>query len=219
MDGLIGKTNEAKIAAVIDQERSQVNRAAQAALLHWPYTYIEENNFKTELNKTIGEGKYTLSYDSANKIYTVTYVESNRSYTINNWDTDEETENAKATLVINTKIAKFAKNTVSAQLSFSVKAQLNGKEVYNNILNVTHEESAGEKAIIIKDIPTGANVTINAVYNTLSYKLTSNQTATVTLEGNKATIANFEYTYDYKNITGSSATTALLYDGSSLSHR
>ena len=219
MDGLIGKTNEAKIAAVIDQERSQVNRAAQAALLHWTYTYIEENNFKTELNKTIGEGKYTLSYDSANKIYTVTYVESNRSYTVNNWDTDEETENAKATLVINTKIAKFAKNTVSAQLSFSVKAQLNGKEVYNNILNVTHEESAGEKAIIIKDIPTGANVTINAVYNTLSYKLTSNQTATVTLEGNKATIANFEYTYDYKNITGSSATTALLYDGSSLSQR
>ena len=219
MDGLIGKTNEAKIAAVIDQERSQVNRAAQAALLHWPYTYIEENNFKTELNKTIGEGKYTLSYDSANKIYTVTYVESSRSYTVNNWDTDEETENAKATLVINTKIAKFAKNTVSAQLSFSVKAQLNGKEVYNNILNVTHEESAGEKAIIIKDIPTGANVTINAVYNTLSYKLTSNQTATVTLEGNKAKIANFEYTYDYKNITGSSATTALLYDGSSLSQR
>lgn len=219
MDGLIGKTNEAKIAAVIDQERSQVNRAAQAALLHWPYTYIEENNFKTELNKTIGEGKYTLSYDSANKIYTVTYVESNRSYTVNNWDTDEETENAKATLVINTKIAKFAKNTVSAQLSFSVKAQLNGKEVYNNILNVTHEESAGEKAIIIKDIPTGANVTINAVYNTLSYKLTSNQTATVTLESNKATIANFEYIYDYKNITGSSATTALLYDGSSLSQR
>ena len=219
MDGLIGKTNEAKIAAVIDQERSQVNRAAQAALLHWPYTYIEENNFKTELNKTIGEGKYTLSYDSANKIYTVTYVESNRSYTVNNWGTDEETENAKATLVINTKIAKFAKNTVSAQLSFSVKAQLNGKEVYNNILNVTHEESAGEKAIIIKDIPTGANVTINAVYNTLSYKLTSNQTATVTLEGTKATIANFEYTYDYKNITGSSATTALLYDGSSLSQR
>ena len=219
MDGLIGKTNEAKIAAVIDQERSQVNRAAQAALLHWPYTYIEENNFKTELNKTIGEGKYTLSYDSANKIYTVTYVESNRSYTVNNWDTDEETENAKATLVINTKIAKFAKNTVSAQLSFSVKAQLNGKEVYNNILNVTHEKSAGEKAIIIKDIPTGANVTINAVYNTLSYKLTSNQTATVTLESNKATITNFEYTYDYKNITGSSATTALLYDGSSLSQR
>lgn len=219
MDGLIGKTNEAKIAAVIDQERSQVNRAAQAALLHWPYTYIEENNFKTELNKTIGEGKYTLSYDSANKIYTVTYVESNRSYTVNNWGTDEETENAKATLVINTKIAKFAKNTVSAQLSFSVKAQLNGKEVYNNILNVTHEESAGEKAIIIKDIPTGANVTINAVYNTLSYKLTSNQTATVTLESNKATIANFEYIYDYKNITGSSATTALLYDGSSLSQR
>lgn len=219
MDGLIGKTNEAKIAAVIDQERSQVNRAAQAALLHWPYTYIEENNFKTELNKTIGEGKYTLSYDSANKIYTVTYVESNRSYTVNNWDTDEGTETAKATLVINTKIAKFAQNTVSAQLSFSVKAQLNGKEVYNNILNVTHEKSAGEKAIIIKDIPAGANVTINAVYNTLSYKLTSNQTTTVTLEGNKATIANFEYTYDYKNITGSSATTALLYDGSSLSQR
>lgn len=83
---------------------------------------------------------------------------------------------------------------------------------------IKQAKNAGEKAMVIKDIPVGANVTINAIYNTLSYKLTSSETATVKLENNTKTV-NFEYTYDYKNISGSSATTAVVYNGSSLSQK
>ena len=167
-------------------------------------TKVEEGKIDGVTNN--GDGTLTVKKDG----YSVTVDDSKQP--------SNDTATDKGTLVINTKIAKFAQNTVSAQLSFSVKAELNGKNVYNNIVNVAHSKNAGEKAMVIKDIPVGANVTINAIYNTLSYKLTSSETATVKLENNTKTV-NFEYTYDYKNISGSSATTAVVYNGSSLSQK
>lgn len=201
-NGMIKKAKETEV-------KEEIKRIVLGYHLTNGYEPLEDY-----LKSKVEEGK--IDNVTNNKDGTLTVKKDGYSVTVD--DSKQDTATDKGTLVINTKIAKFAQNTVSAQLSFSVKAELNGKNVYNNIVNVAHSKNAGEKAMVIKDIPVGANVTINAIYNTLSYKLTSSETATVKLENNTKTV-NFEYTYDYKNISGSSATTAVVYNGSSLSQK
>lgn len=208
-NGMIKKAKDATNQAKETEVKEKIKRIVLGYHLTNGYEPLEDY-----LKSKVEEGK--IDNVTNNKDGTLTVKKDGYSVTVD--DSKQDTATDKGTLVINTKIAKFAQNTVSAQLSFSVKAELNGKNVYNNIVNVAHSKNAGEKAMVIKDIPVGANVTINAIYNTLSYKLTSSETATVKLENNTKTV-NFEYTYDYKNISGSSATTAVVYNGSSLSQK
>lgn len=208
-NGMIKKAKDATNQAKETEVKEEIKRIVLGYHLTNGYEPLEDY-----LKSKVEEGK--IDNVTNNKDGTLTVKKDGYSVTVD--DSEQDTATDKGTLVINTKIVKFAQNTVSAQLSFSVKAELNGKNVYNNIVNVAHSKNAGEKAMVIKDIPVGANVTINAIYNTLSYKLTSSETATVKLENNTKTV-NFEYTYDYKNISGSSATTAVVYNGSSLSQK
>ena len=208
-NGMIKKARDATNQAKETEVKEEIKRIVLGYHLTNGYEPLEDY-----LKSKVEEGK--IDNVTNNKDGTLTVKKDGYSVTVD--DSEQDTATDKGTLVINTKIVKFAQNTVSAQLSFSVKAELNGKNVYNNIVNVAHSKNAGEKAMVIKDIPVGANVTINAIYNTLSYKLTSSETATVKLENNTKTV-NFEYTYDYKNISGSSATTAVVYNGSSLSQK
>ena len=78
-------------------------------------TKVEEGKIDGVTNN--GDGTLTVKKDG----YSVTVDDSKQP--------SNDTATDKGTLVINTKIAKFAQNTVSAQLSFSVKAELNGKNV------------------------------------------------------------------------------------------
>lgn len=211
-NGIIKKAKDATNQAKETEVKEEIKRIVLGYHLTNGYEPLEDY-----LRSKVEEGK--IDNLTNNEDGTLTVKKDGYSVTVDDSEQpSNDTATDKGTLVINTKIVKFAQNTVSAQLSFSVKAELNGKNVYNNIVNVAHSKNAGEKAIVIKDIPVGANVTINAIYNTLSYKLTSSETATVKLENNTKTV-NFEYTYDYKNISGSSATTAVVYNGSSLSQK
>lgn len=208
-NGIIGKAREARTAMEIAQERGNVNMAAEAAYMNWPYIGIKEEDFAYELNKLIGEGKYILDYDAENKIYTVTYKESKRSYTVENTEVEEKEKTGN--LKIKTQITEFAKNLGNVQISYNIKAESNGKEIYNNIESVSCDD-AGEKVIQIENIPIGATVTVISVYNTQSYQLKSDKNVTLSLK-DEVTNVNFLYEYDNKMITSDSANVSLNYDG------
>lgn len=87
---------------------------------------------------------------------------------------------------------------IPAVFVFSVEAELDGKNVYSDVVTLTFTETGQKKALIDK-IPVGARVTVREVYNGASYEITSaaEQNATI----NAAQAASVEFTNEYTPTT------------------
>ena len=94
-NGVITQAQNAKVQTEIGEEKEQVQLAATAAKGKTNWGEITEDNFRAELDNTIGSGKYTLSKNG--DIFTVTYNDSKRSYEV---DADGNiTEQGEASLI------------------------------------------------------------------------------------------------------------------------
>ena len=79
-NGIINQANEAKDSTEISEEKEKVEISSVSAAGKDEWGNITKDNLKEELDKNIGEGKYTLDGEGP---FTVTYVDSNRSYIVN----------------------------------------------------------------------------------------------------------------------------------------
>ena len=77
-NGIIKQTSSAKEQAEISNERNMVDISAMHAAELNLYGYVVEENFKKELDKNIGIGKYDL--EIVGEHFKVTYKETKRSY-------------------------------------------------------------------------------------------------------------------------------------------
>ena len=79
-NGIITQAIKAQEDNEIAEEREKVQLAATAAKTENNWGEITDSNFRTELDKNIGSGKYTLS--KSGNIFTVTYNDSGRNYNV-----------------------------------------------------------------------------------------------------------------------------------------
>ena len=79
-NGIITQAIKAQEDSEIAEEREKVQLAATAAKTENNWGEITDSNFRTELDKNIGSGKYTLSKNG--DVFTVTYNDSGRNYDV-----------------------------------------------------------------------------------------------------------------------------------------
>ena len=89
-NGIITQAIEAKDKTEIGEEKEKVELAAVAAAGKDGWGEITEENLEEELDKNIGDGKYTLTKEGDN--FVVTYNDSKRSYLVDPNGKVEQTE-------------------------------------------------------------------------------------------------------------------------------
>jgi len=96
---------------------------------------------------------------------------------------------------------------------FDVEAELDGKNVYSNVVSITFTEP-GTQTALVEGVPVGSNVTVTEVYTGASYRLTTEKTQTTVIDGmttpsvaftneavdgNRGGAITNEFTYDETN--------------------
>ncbi len=86
-----------------------------------------------------------------------------------------------------------------------------GNSVYSNVVSTTHS-AAGEKEVLIENIPAGTVVTVTEVYSGASYRLETAPEQTVTILAEDVVGVEFSNTYDDELTPGYGVTNHFDYD-------
>ncbi len=97
-----------------------------------------------------------------------------------------------------------------AYFVFSVEAVYEGRTVYSDVHALSFN-AAGQKSIIVEDLPIGAEITVTEVYSGASYRLVSSGKQTVTLNGLRAAV-EFVNDWDETEKKGHGITNHFEYD-------
>lgn len=95
---------------------------------------------------------------------------------------------------------------------FEVKAEFEGKTVYNNVHALIFDQP-GQKAELIQHLPAGAEVTVTEVYSGASYKLITDPTKTATIIAEQVVSVDFTNTYDDRVRGGNGVINSFAHDG------
>ena len=150
-NGIMTQTQDAKEQTDIASEKEKVELAAVTATEKDTWGNITKDNLKEELDKNIGEGKYTLEGEGP---FTVTYVDSGRSYIVDAngkviqesiYNADVSEEDIAPTDIFKYEIISDAETGATSLDSLPTKeARITGiKEKYCNCGGYTSE--TGEK--------------------------------------------------------------------------
>ena len=82
-----------------------------------------------------------------------------------------------------------------AKFVFQVEAVLNGQNVYSNVETISFTE-AGQKSVVIEDLPVGAEVTVKEVYTGAVYTVVTADTQTAVIPANDVVSVAFTNGYD-----------------------
>lgn len=82
-----------------------------------------------------------------------------------------------------------------ATFVFQVEAVLNGQNVYSNVVTISFTE-AGQKSVVIEDLPVGAEVTVKEVYTGAVYTVVTADTQTAVIPANDVVSVAFTNGYD-----------------------
>lgn len=82
-----------------------------------------------------------------------------------------------------------------AKFVFQVEAVLNGQNVYSNVVTISFTE-AGQKSVVIEDLPVGAEVTVKEVYTGAVYTVVTADTQTAVIPANDVVSVAFTNGYD-----------------------
>lgn len=86
-----------------------------------------------------------------------------------------------------------------------------GNSVYSNVVSTTHS-AAGEKEVVIENLPAGTTVTVTEIYSGASYRLETAQEQTVTISAEDVAGVEFTNTYDDELTPGYGVTNHFDYD-------
>lgn len=100
---------------------------------------------------------------------------------------------------------------VPAVFVFSVEAELEGKNVYSDVVTITFTE-AGQKKSLIERIPVGARVTVKEIYSGASYEVTSADERNVTIDATEVASAEFTNDHTTTNHGGGGVNNHFTYD-------
>ena len=107
-------------------------------------------------------------------------------------------------LVINKTLESW-ESSGPATFVFSVVAESNDKEVYNNVVSLTFNSAGSKSYTITGEIPVGAQVTVEEIYSGAGYELTSRkiQDTTINPPGKDAASVSFSNKFtDNSLVTG-----------------
>ena len=76
-----------------------------------------------------------------------------------------------------------------------MEAVLNGQNVYSNVVTISFTE-AGQKSVVIEDLPVGAEVTVKEVYTGAVYTVVTADTQTAVIPANDVVSVAFTNGYD-----------------------
>jgi hypothetical protein len=94
---------------------------------------------------------------------------------------------------------------------FQVEAQLEGERVYSDVVSMTFS-GAGTQSLTLDRVPAGAEVTVTEVYSGAGYRLTSQESQTLTISLMEENIAEFVNDYDGTRRTGYGIDNDFTYD-------
>lgn len=87
-----------------------------------------------------------------------------------------------------------------------------GNSVYSNVVSTTHS-AAGEKEVVIENLPAGITVTVTEIYSGASYRLETAQEQTAAILAEDVVGVEFSNTYDDELTPGYGVTNHFDYDG------
>lgn len=77
-----------------------------------------------------------------------------------------------------------------ATFVFQIEATLNGQSVYSDVIDITFTD-AGDKSVVIDNLPVGAEVVVTEVYSGACYRLVSDATQTVQISVEECSYVSF----------------------------
>lgn len=103
-------------------------------------------------------------------------------------------------------LTEYNASLKDALFVFQVEGTRNGKQVYSDVVSIKFNQ-AGEKSVLVKDLPAGTKVTVKEVYAGGSYSNTSGDTQETVIVADGVTdhpaSVSFTNTYNGKLIPGS----------------
>lgn len=100
----------------------------------------------------------------------------------------------------------------NAVFVFGIEAELNGRNVYSDVLTVSFDEP-GRRVLLVEKLPVGAEVTVTELYSGSGYSPEGEKTKTLTIIAKETVSAEFVNRYDGRHTGGHGITNQFTYDG------